>query len=213
MMTIYGFGTIRSQMTGPAARKRPCAATARGKHLLCTGGNRRSAATARAKTLSRAGRSNCSAGRVRQGICAVWPMRGPRVHPGLGSKASPILFPASHGPTSSCTCANSPPPPGEDICFARAGGNRRSAGAKKHRTASALSDHYTGWIAASARCPISARRCSPSNAMPSAALYAAASAAGRSSAMAVTPSTRPPAVTSAPSPASAVPAWYTVAPP
>ncbi len=129
MMTIYGFGTIRSQMTGPAARKRPCAATARGKHLLCTGGNRRSAATARgkhllctggnrrsaatarAKTLSRAGRSNCSAGRVRQGICAVWPMRGPRVHPGIGSKASPMLFrprTAPHRPALAQTARHRP---------------------------------------------------------------------------------------------------------
>ena len=58
---------------------------------------------------------------------------------------------------------------------------------------------------------MSSRRWDPSKSIMSAAAYAAARAAARSSPSAVTPSTRPPAVTTSPS-RSAVPAWKTSTP-
>src|SRR5215217_3718275 len=64
------------------------------------------------------------------------------------------------------------------------------------------------WLAHAA---MSVRSCRPSKAIMSAAAYAAARAAGTPSASAVTLSTRPPAVTIAPS-RSAVPAWVTSTP-
>src|SRR4029079_17435494 len=53
---------------------------------------------------------------------------------------------------------------------------------------------------------MSSRRWDPGNSIMSAAAYAAVRAAARSSPSAVTPRTRPPAVTTA-APSSAVPAW------
>ena len=56
---------------------------------------------------------------------------------------------------------------------------------------------------------MSRRKCIPSKRISSIAPYARARAAVRSAPYAVTPSTRPPAVTTGPSPSRRVPAWNT----